>query len=393
MKNLQADNGFMNSLEPSATLAITAKAKALKAQGVDICNLCAGEPDFDTPEIIKQAAIEALNAGKTGYTPESGIPELKKAVARKFTEENQIKTAPEQVVVAPGAKFSVFSAVAALCGVGDEVIIPAPFWLSYPEMVKSAGATSVIVQTFPENNYELQSGDLEAAITENTKLLILTSPSNPTGAVYSRKSLEQIAGLAVKHNFMILADEIYEKLIYDAERPHVSIASLNDKIGDLCITVNGFSKAYAMTGWRLGYLTAPLWLAKRIAALQSHTTSNPTTFAQYGALKALEAADEEVEKMRRSFAVRRDLIYSLAETVSGLKCVRPQGAFYLFCDVSSFGLSSTAFCEKLLEEAQVAAIPCETFAAPGYIRLSYACSEENIRKAMARIDAFCRSLK
>ncbi|WET07219.1 pyridoxal phosphate-dependent aminotransferase [Lentisphaerota bacterium ZTH] len=392
MKNLQETKGTMGGLTPSATLAITAAAKALKAQGVDVCSMSAGEPDFDTPEVIKQAAIQALHDGKTGYTPASGLPELKKAIAEKFLKDNGIKTTPEQIVIAPGAKFSVFTAVAALCGPGDEVIIPAPFWLSYTEMVKAAGATPVIIQTKAENNYEILPEELEAAVTDNTRLMILTTPSNPTGAVYRKATLEKIAEIAVKNNFMVLADEIYEKLVYDADKPHVSIASLNDEINALTITVNGFSKAYAMTGWRLGYLTAPLWLTKKISAFQSHSTSNPTTFAQYGGLKALEAADAAVEEMRQAFAVRRDLIYSLISEIDGISCIRPQGAFYILCDISSFGLSAADFCSKLLDEKKVAAIPCEAFSAPGNIRLSYACSEENIREAVERIKSFCASL-
>ena len=392
MKDIQNSEGFMGGLTPSATLAITAAAKALKAQGVDVCSLSAGEPDFDTPQIIKDAAIKALQEGKTGYTPASGLMELKEVIVEKFAKDNNIKTTAQQVIVAPGAKFSVFSAIAALCGPGDEVILPAPFWLSYEEMVKATGAKCVIVETKPENNYELLPADLEAAVTENTRLMVLTTPSNPTGAVYRKETLEAIADIAVANNFMVLSDEIYEKLVYDEDKPHISIASLNDKIADLTITVNGLSKAYAMTGWRLGYLTAPLWLAKKIGAFQSHSTSNPTTFAQYGAIAALQEADAEVEKMRQAFAVRRDLIYSLVSDIPGVKCVRPQGAFYLFCDISSFGLSSSEFCSRLLDEKKVAAIPCEAFAAPGNIRLSYACSEDNIKEAVSRLKDFCASL-
>ena len=392
MKDIQNSEGFMGGLTPSATLAITAAAKALKAQGVDVCSLSAGEPDFDTPQMIKDAAIKALQEGKTGYTPASGLMELKEVIVEKFAKDNNVKTTAQQIIVAPGAKFSVFSAIAALCGPGDEVILPAPFWLSYEEMVKATGAKCVIVETKPENNYELLPADLEAAVTENTRLMVLTTPSNPTGAVYRKETLEAIADIAVANNFMVLSDEIYEKLVYDDDKPHISIASLNDKIADLTITVNGLSKAYAMTGWRLGYLTAPLWLAKKIGAFQSHTTSNPTTFAQYGAIAALKEADAEVEKMRQAFAVRRDLIYSLVSDIPGVKCVRPQGAFYLFCDISSFGLSSSDFCSRLLEEKKVAAIPCEAFAAPGNIRLSYACSEENIKEAVSRLKDFCASL-
>ncbi|MBE6367241.1 MAG: pyridoxal phosphate-dependent aminotransferase [Lentisphaerae bacterium] len=383
----------MGGLTPSATLAITAKAKALKAEGLDVCSMAAGEPDFDTPKAIKEACIQALNESKVYYTPASGLPELRKLVAKKFTEDNNIPCTFEQCVVAPGAKFSVFSAIAALCGPGDEVIIPAPFWLSYPEMVKTTGAVPVIVNTKAENNFELVPEELEAAVTEKTKLMILTTPSNPTGAVYSKEKLEAIANIAVKHNFMILADEIYEKLVYDADKPHISIASLSEAIRNLTITVNGCSKAYSMTGWRIGFLTAPLWLAKRIIAFQSHTTSNVTTFAQYGAIAALEGkADADIENMRQAFAVRRDLIYSLVSKIPGIKCLRPQGAFYLLCDISAFGMGSDEFCTRLLEEEKLAAIPCSSFGADNMIRFSYACSEENIRKAAERLQNFVKKL-
>ena len=393
MQDLQKITGFMGGLTPSATLAITAKAKALKAEGLDVCSMAAGEPDFDTPKAVKDACIQALNESKVYYTPASGLPELRKLVAKKFTEENNIPCTFEQCVVAPGAKFSVFSAIAALCGPGDEVIIPAPFWLSYPEMVNTTGAKPVIVNTKAENNFELVPEELEAAVTEKTKLMILTTPSNPTGAVYSREKLEAIANIAVKHNFMILADEIYEKLVYDADKPHISIASLSEEIRNLTITVNGCSKAYSMTGWRIGFLTAPLWLAKRIIAFQSHTTSNVTTFAQYGAIAALEGkADADIDNMRQAFAKRRDLIYSLVSKIEGIKCLRPQGAFYLLCDISAFGMGSDEFCTRLLEEEKLAAIPCSSFGADNMIRFSYACSEDNIRKAAERLQSFVAKL-
>ncbi len=394
MRDLQAARGFMCNMTPSATLAITAKAKELKAQGMDICSMCAGEPDFDTPKAIKDACIEALNAGKVTYTPASGIPDLRKLVAEKFIRDNNIKTTWQQTVVAPGAKFSVFSALAALCGPGDEVILPAPYWLSYPEMIHATGARTVAVETRAENNYEVDPADLEKAITENTRAMILCSPSNPTGAIYRRETLEKIAEIAVRRNIMVIADEIYEKLVYDADKPHISIASLNDAINERTVTINGFSKTYAMTGWRLGYLTAPLWLAKRIIAFQSHTTSNATTFAQYGAMAALRGeADADAEMMRQAFATRRDLIFNLIGNIPGIKCVRPEGAFYLLCDISSFGIGSKEFCDRLLEEVHLAAIPCESFGAPGSIRLSYACSEENIRTAAARLAKFCAAIK
>ncbi len=385
-------NSFMGNLQPSVTLAITSKAKAMKAAGEDIISMSAGEPDFDTPQYIKDAAIEALNRGETKYTPASGMPSLKKAIAEKFIKENNVKTTPEQIIIAPGAKFSVFTGVAALCGPGDEVIIPTPYWVSYPEMVTTTGAKSVMVECTAENNYEITPEALENAITENTKLLILNSPSNPTGAVYRKASLEAIAQIAIKHNIMVLSDEIYEKLVYDDNAPHISIASLSDEINNLTITVNGLSKAYAMTGWRLGYLTAPLWLSKKIGALQSHTTSNPTTFAQFGGLAAIEGDSQPVEDMRLAFAKRRELIYKLVSNIPGVKTIEPKGAFYIFFDISSYGLSSNDFCSQLLEKEKVAVIPGIAFAEDKCIRMSYACSEDNIKEAVSRLENFCKSL-
>ncbi len=384
--------GFMGSMEPSATLAITSQAKAMIANGEPVCSMSAGEPDFDTPNNIKQAAIKALEEGQTKYTPATGILSLKEAISEKFNTENNIKTTPSQIIVAPGAKYSVFTAIAALCGPDDEVIIPSPYWVSYPEMVKATGAKIVIVESSADNNYEVTPEALKSAITDKTKLLILNSPSNPTGAIYRKETLEKIADLAIKNNFMILSDEIYEKLVYDENSPHISIASLSAEIADLTITVNGFSKAYAMTGWRLGYLTAPLWLSKKITALQSHTTSNPTTFAQFGALEGLKNSADAVEEMRQAFSKRRDLIYKLIQDIPGVQSIRPTGAFYIFCDISSFNLSSQDFCKKLLKEEKVAAIPGSAFNDDKCIRLSYACSEETIKDAVARLSNFCKNL-
>ena len=392
MNDLKGSVGCMGRLQPSATLTITAKAKAMKAAGEDVCSLCAGEPDFDTPQHIKDAAVEALSNGETKYTPASGMPLLKAAIADKLTKENGIPTEASGVIVAPGAKFSVFSAVAALCGEGDEVIIGAPYWVSYPEMVNASGAKSVVINCSAENNYEINPADLEAAVTENTKLLILNSPSNPTGAIYRKETLEAIAKIAIERNFMIISDEIYEKLTYEADSPHISIASLSPEIAERTVTVNGFSKAYSMTGWRLGYLTGPEWLLKRIGALQSHTTSNPTTFAQFGALAALNGDQEPVEEMRLAFAKRRDLIYDLMSAIPGVKCIRPCGAFYIFCDISSFGLSSQDFCAKLLADEKMAVVPGAPFGAEGNVRMSYACSEDLIRESAARLARFCGKL-
>jgi len=393
MKDLKTTKGTMGGLELSATLSITAKAKAMKAAGEDVLSLCAGEPDFDTPEHIKNAAIEALKRGETKYTPESGRPDLKEACAEKFVRENNVPSSAAQIVVAAGAKFSIFSAIAALCGPGDEVILGSPYWVSYPEMIKASGATPVIVPCSAENNYELDPEKLKAAVTSNTKLLILNSPSNPTGAVYRKETLEKIAKLAIERNFMVLSDEIYEKLTYEPDFPHISIASFSKEISDLTITVNGFSKAYSMTGWRLGYLTAPKWLTDRICALQSNTTSNPTTFAQFGAIAALKGDQAPVETMRQAFARRRDMIYGLMSDIPGVKCIRPQGAFYIFCDISSFGLNSWDFSGRLLSETKTAVIPGQPFGADGNIRLSYACSEQTIQKSVERIRGFCSKLK
>ena len=393
MNDLTACNSNMAFLTPSATLAISEKAKAMKAAGEDVCSMGAGEPDFDTPAHIKQAAIDALLRGETKYTPASGIMELKKAVAAKFERDNHFKVEPSRVTISPGAKFSDFAAIVALCGLGDEVILPAPYWVSYPEMIRAAGAKAVVIPCRAENSYELDPADLEKAVTPRTKLLILNSPSNPTGAVWRKSTIEKIAEIALKNNFMVLSDEIYEQLVYDADASHISIASLSPEMLEHTVTVNGLSKAYAMPGWRLGYLAAPAWLSKRINAFQSHTTANPTTFVQFGAIAALTGPQDEVVSMRKAFAARRDLIYKLASAIPGIKAVRPQGAFYLFLDISSFGLSSKDFVLKLLEQEKLAAVPGDAFGDDRCIRLSYACSEELIKKSLSRLASFCASLR
>ena len=388
MQNLEQNYSLLGQLAPSATLSISAKAKELKVQGVDVVSMTAGEPDFDTPQVIKDACIKAIQEGKVRYLVSSGLPELKTEIVKKFAS-NGISTKPENIIISTGAKFAIFQAITCLCGAGDEVVLFAPFWLSYEEMIKASGAKAVIVQTSMENNFAPTKEDLEKAITENTKLIIVNSPNNPTGAVYSKETLQMIAEVAVKNNIMVLSDEIYEKLIYDANTKHVSIASLNQQIADLTITVNGFSKAYAMTGWRLGYLTAPLWLTKRIAALQSHATSNATSFVQYAAVSALRGeADEDVAKMIDAFAKRRQLICDLLSEISKIKFYVPQGAFYVLCDISQTGLSADEFAKQILEQKNLAVIPCTAFGAPQAIRLSYACSEDNIREAIKRLKDF-----
>ena len=392
MQNLILNYSPLGSLQPSATLAISAKAKQMKAQGEDVCAMTAGEPDFDTPQVIKQACIDAINSGKVGYIAASGLPELKTEIIKKFAAQG-IKTSAENIIVSTGAKLALFETITALCGPEDEVILLSPYWLSYPEMVKAAGAKPVVVETKIENGFVPQKADLEAAITNKTKLMIINSPNNPTGVIYTKETLQMIADLAVKYNFMVISDEIYEKLIYDEKAKHISLASLNDKIADLTITINGFSKAYAMTGWRLGYLTAPLWLAKRISALQSHATSNATTFVQYAAVKALQGkADAEVENMVKQFARRRDLLCELLRDVPKISFFRPQGAFYVICDVSATGLDGTTFANKLLEDKKTAVIPCSPFGADKCIRLSYACSDSNIIESVKRIKDFIKEL-
>lgn len=390
MKDLQNNFSALGTLLPSVTLSLAARAKELKKQGLDVCSMSVGEPDFDTPQVIKDAAIKALNEGKVGYIASSGLPELKDEVVKKMAT-NGIKTTVNNVIVTTGAKLALFETITALCGESDEVIVLAPYWLSYPEMIKASGAKMVTVYTKAQNNFSPTREELEKAITPNTKLIIVNSPNNPTGAVYSEYTLRMIADLAVKYNIMVLSDEIYEKLIYDNNVKHISIASINEKIADLTITVNGFSKAYAMTGWRLGYLVAPLWLVKRISALQSHATSNATTFVQYAAVVALQGkADEELNNMISTFSRRRELLCNLLKDIPQISFTEPQGAFYVMCNIAKTGKSANDFAQELLEQKLLTVIPCESFGAPEYVRLSYACSEEQIVEAMKRFKNFCQ---
>ncbi len=382
----------LGSLQESLTLGLTQKAKALAAQGVDVLSLCAGEPDCDTPAHIKQAAVEALAAGDTKYTPSSGRPDLRAAIADKLTRENGMPCQAGQIVVSPGAKFSCFLAIAVLCQEGDEVLLPSPYWLSYPEMARAAGATPVAVETKPENAFCATVECLERHLTKRTRMIVLNTPSNPTGGVYSKPQLQAIGEFAVEHDLWILADEIYEKLTYDPARPHVSIASLDPAIAERTVTVNGFSKAYAMTGWRLGYLSAPLPVVERIGALQSHTTSNPTSFAQAGALAALQGTQEPVEEMRQAFRQRRERIAALLEAIPGISAHKPEGAFYIFPDISSFGLDSMTFADRLLAEEKLSVVPGMPFGADGFIRLSYAYDLATIERSLERLAAFCGKL-
>jgi aspartate aminotransferase len=380
------------TLTPSLTLAIDAKAKKLKAEGVDVCGFGAGEPDIDTPQHIKDAAIAALNAGFTKYTPSSGTPELRAAIAEKLAKENELNYEPSQIIVNCGAKHSCFNAILATCNPGDEVIIPAPYWLSYPEMVKLAGATPVIVQTTEENGFKITAEQFANAMTPATKMIILNSPGNPTGSVYSTEELKALAEVAMEEDILMLSDEIYEKITYD-DTKFTSLGSLSPAIYDLTITVNGFSKAFSMTGWRLGYVAAPKSIAAAIDSIQSHSTSNPTSFAQKGALAGLKGDQSFIGEMVKTFTERRAYMYDRLTKIPGVTCVKPMGAFYMLPNISSFGLDSTTFCERLLDQQKVACVPGIAFGSDAHMRLSYACSMENITKGLDRIEAFCASLK
>jgi aspartate aminotransferase len=381
----------LTELTPSLTLAIDSKAKALRAEGVDVCGFGAGEPDMDTPEHIKAAAVAALQGGQTKYTPSSGIPELRQAIAKKFAADNRIEYKPSQIIVSNGAKQSCYNAIAAVVNPGDEVIIPAPYWLSYPEMVRLAGAEPVIVPTREENNWKLTAEEFENAMTPKTKMIIINSPGNPTGSVYTREELRAISEVAAEEDIYILSDEIYEKLTYDGAE-HVSVASLTPEAYDLTITVNGFSKAYAMTGWRLGYLGAPEPIAKAIDSMQSHMTSNPCSFAQYGGLAALTGDQQCVTDMRDEFDIRRQYMFERLSQISGITAVKPLGAFYVLANVSALGLKSQNFADRLLSKANVALVPGIAFGDDRTVRLSYATSLDIIKTGIDRIEEFCKTV-
>jgi len=386
---------WARNVSPSPTLAVDAKAKALAAAGEDVCGFAAGEPDFDTPDHIKEACIAALRSGKTKYAPTPGIEPLRQALADKYLADYSLKVAPSQIIVSPGGKFSCYLAILATCSPGDEVIIPAPYWVSYPEMVKLAGAKPVFVLADDTTGFRLTPEQLEAAITPRTRLLILNSPSNPTGAVYTKAQLEAIVAVALKHNLYILSDEIYEHLTYDGAK-HFSPATFSADAAARVIIVSGFAKTYAMTGWRLGTTVAPAPIAKAIAELQSQMTSNATTFAQYGALAALkerEKTQAALAQMLVAFDRRRKFLHAELNKIPGIRCLLAEGAFYLFPNISSFGLTSEAFCTQLLEQKKVAAVHGSAFGAEGYLRLSYATSDEIISKGVTRLAEYCATLR
>ena len=388
-------SSWARNVAPSPTLAIDAKAKALAAAGEDVCGFAAGEPDFDTPEHIKDACAAALKAGKTKYAATAGIPELRKAIVDRYGIEYGLKLTPEQVIVSPGGKFSCYLGILAVCSPGDEVIVPAPFWVSYPEMVKLAGAVPRIVLADDKTGFRLTPAMLEAAITPKTRMLILNSPSNPTGAVYSRAELEAIVVVAMKHGLYILSDEMYEHLVYDGASP-TCVATLSKEAETRTITVAGFSKTYAMTGWRIGTTVAPPPIAKAIAEMQSQMSSNVTTFAQYGALAALtekEKTAAALKTMLAAFDRRRKFLHAGLNGIPGFSCLLAQGAFYLFPNITSFGIKDAEFCARLLEQEKVAAVPGSAFGAEGYLRLSYATADATIEKGLERLKRFCAALE
>ncbi|WP_009962470.1 pyridoxal phosphate-dependent aminotransferase [Verrucomicrobium spinosum] len=378
----------VSELAPSLTLSITSQAKALKKQGVDVLSFGAGEPDFNTPAHITEAAIKALQDGQTRYTESSGLIELREAISAKFEMDNGLKYSPSQISVNCGAKHSCYNAILAVCNPGDEVIIPAPYWTSYPEMVRLVGAVPVIVETKAEDGWKITPEQFEEAMSPLTKMIILNSPGNPTGSVYSKDELEKIAEIAVGEDIVILSDEIYEKLVY-GDNKHISIASLGKEVSDLTITVNGFSKAYAMTGWRLGYTAAPKAIADAIDTIQSHTTSNPTTFAQYGAIAALNGDQQIVADMREEFNVRREFMLGRLQGIKNIRVVEPWGAFYFLVNIEPIGIKSVNFAEKLLSKQKVAAVPGIAFGEDYTIRFSYATSLDVINAGMDRFEEFC----
>lgn len=389
-KSLSTKN---RNISTSVTLAITAKAKKMKAEGIDVVSFGAGEPDFKTPKHISDAAVDAIEKGFTGYTDSSGLPELKKAICDKLLKDNHLPYTAEEIVVSNGAKHSLFNALQAICNPGDEVIVPNPYWVSYPELVKLADATPILVETPESNGFKYDIQKLEKAITPKTKAIIVNSPNNPTGTVYTKNDLMEIAKLAVKHDFYVISDEIYEELIYEGE--HVSIASLGEEIKNLTIVVNGMSKAYAMTGWRIGYTASSKEIAQIMKNIQSHATSNPNTIAQYASIAALKGDKKAIQEMKDAFSTRRDYMVDKINSIPNLSCRKPEGAFYVMVNISKlFGqvlngrriTSSIDFAEYLLDSVKVAVIPGAGFGSDDYVRLSYATSLDNIKEGLRRIE-------
>lgn len=381
------------AIEPSVTLAISAKATALKNAGEDIINFSVGEPDFNTPKNIQNAGIEAITSGITKYTPASGTPNLKAAICKKLEEDNGLIYKPSEIIVSNGGKHSLYNALMAILNEGDEVMFSIPYWVSYPELVNIAGGKPVMIKTLEENGFKFSSSELEANRTSKTKAIIINSPSNPTGAVYNREELEDIANWAVKNNIIVISDELYEKLIYD-NKDHVSIASLNEDIKDLTILINGVSKAYAMTGWRIGYTAGNEKIIKIMSNIQSHTTSNPSSISQHASIEALSGNQDSLLIMKKEFDKRRIQMADLINSIKGLSATLPEGAFYIMLNYSQLKgrevegtliNSSLDFSNLLLDKCKVAVVPGIAFGDDNYVRLSYATSLENINTGLGRI--------
>lgn len=389
------------NISPSITLSITAKANELKKQGVDVVSFGAGEPDFNTPENIINAAIKAMKDGKTKYTPAGGILELKETICKKFKKDNNLDYKPSQITISTGAKQCLANAFMAILNPGDEVLIPIPYWVSYPELVKLSDGVPVFVETKKENNYKYTVEDLEKVVTEKTKAILINSPNNPTGTIYNEEELQKIADFAKKHNLLIISDEIYEKLIYDGEK-HVSIASLNEDAFNRTLVINGVSKTYSMTGWRIGYIAASEEITKVMTSIQSHMTSNANTIAQYAAIEALNGPMEDLKKMVAEFENRRNFMLDKLSKISGLSIIKPSGAFYIMIDISDYFnkvfkgnkiKNSLDFAKVLLDEEKVAVIPGAGFGLDDYIRLSYATSMNVIETGIDRISTFLSKIK
>jgi len=390
----------IRELSPSPTLAITAKAKKMRVEGVDVIGFGAGEPDFDTPAFIKNAAKKALDAGLTKYTPTSGTQDLKEAVCLRLKRENHLEYSPHEILVSCGAKHSIFNAILALCDEEDEVILPAPYWVSYPEMVKVAGGRSVIVSAPEEKDFKITPDQLRAVLTPKSKVLILNSPSNPTGMLYTRKELEGLAEVIVEKGLVVISDEIYDKLIYDGQT-YTSLAVLGDAVKRLTLTVNGMSKAYSMTGWRIGYTAGPREIIQAMSNLQDHSTSNPNSIAQAASVEALRGNGDDLNRMVQEFQKRRDVMVEKVNAIPGLSVRKPQGAFYCFVNVRGlFGKKSNGqtiensfiLTELLLAQARVAVVPGSVFGDDGFIRLSYATSLKNIDEGLKRLEEFAKKV-
>lgn len=388
-----------SNIEPSITLAITAKAKELKSQGIDIIGFGAGEPDFNTPANIRNASIEAMEKGYTKYTPASGIIELKEAIINKFKNDNNLNYKSSQIIISTGAKQCLSNAFFAILNPGDEVLIATPYWVSYPELIKLSDGVPVFVKTSKEDSYKYDIESLKQYITDKTKAIIINSPNNPTGSIYTKEELIKLAEFAKEHDLIIISDEIYEKLIYGDDE-HVSIASLSEDAYKRTIVINGVSKTYSMTGWRIGYAAASEEIVKLMSNIQSHTTSNPNSIAQYASLEALAGTQEFIHVMKQEFKNRRDYIVTRINSIDNISCIEPKGAFYVFIDISKIiGKAiegetienSLDFCSKLLEKGKVAAVPGEAFGIDGFIRISYATSMENIQEGLNRIENFIKT--